>query len=520
MLDRRLPHGVRVAAPLALLLTLLLLILAGCGSEDAPPTNAEGPDSATLAPVGAALYGEASVRPDGELEEGVLAAARKVFRVEDPAAELRRLLDGATEPGETSFSEDIEPWLGDRVGGFLLMPSAGEDDPDGAAALAIGDREAFDEALPRLRRKDDLREAGRYQGIAYEHDPSEPEMYFAVVDDFYVVGTLIGIRAAIDASRGDSLADAARFQDALDDAPDDALGLLYVDPRAIAIAIEQAQSASPAARRALARYRDADPVLATLTATADEIAIEATGDADLVELEGSDAEVSVGQLPGDAWLALATPPLGPIVQSALEAAGVHDEAAAQVRAELGLDLDRDLLKPLGGLGLFARGASPLDLGGGALLQLTDAAAAQRLLTRIETIVSAGTNLPVRPVSVSGARGFQVAIPQLPLPIVVLAQGDKLVAGYPASSAQDLLDPQQRFDESESGRAAIDTLGDGYEPSFVLIVPPVAALLRALDQLEVADLAPAIPYVEAYSSLAIGTKRDGDRTTVRIVAALR
>jgi len=55
---------------------------------------------------------------------------------------------------------------------------------------------------------------------------------------------------------------------------------------------------------------------------------------------------------------------------------------------------------------------------------------------------------------------------------------------------------------------------------VLIVPPIAALLRTLDQLEVADLAPAIPYVSAYQSLAIGTKRDGDRTTVRIVAALR
>lgn len=54
----------------------------------------------------------------------------------------------------------------------------------------------------------------------------------------------------------------------------------------------------------------------------------------------------------------------------------------------------------------------------------------------------------------------------------------------------------------------------------MIVPPIVGLLRALDELQVADLAPAIPYVEAYRSLAIGTKRDGDRTTVRVVAALR
>jgi hypothetical protein len=263
-------------------------------------------------------------------------------------------------------------------------------------------------------------------------------------------------------------------------------------------------------------------VTASLTATADEIAIEASGGAQVTDaLNGdSDAEVTVGQLPGDSWLALATPPLGPIVRSALAAAGVHDQAAAQVRQNVGLDLDRDLLAPLGGLGIFVRGGSPLDIGGGALLQMTSAAAAQRLLTRIEAIVGAGLGAPTRPLAVSGARGFQVLIPQSPQPIVVLAKGDRLAAGYAASSAQDLLDPQARFDESSDGKAAIDTLGDGYTPSFVLIIPPLAGLLRSLDQLQVADLSSVLPYVDAYRSLAIGTKRDGDRTSVRVVAALR
>jgi hypothetical protein len=523
MLDRRLPRGARVIAPLALLVALLL-VLAGCGGSDSTPaSSAEGPDPATLAPADAALYGEAIVRPSGDVKDDALAAARKVFRVEDPAAELRRLLDEDAVPGEISYSRDVEPWLGDRVGGFLQMPAGGSEDPDGAGIVAIGDREALDEALSRIRRKEHLREAGSYRGVAYEHDPSDPETYLAVVDDFLVVGSLGGVRAAIEASRGDSLADAARFTDAVDAVPDNALAFAFVDPKTIVAALRDLpdlRSAPPSAQRALARYDDADPVVASLTANADEIVIEGSGETQLDEAEESGAEVSVGQLPGDAWLALATPPLGPIVRGALDGAGVHDEAAAQVRANLGLDLDRDLLEPLGGLGVYARGESPLDLGGGALLQLTDAAAAQRLLTRIQAIVAAGANLPVRPVSAGGARGFQVQVPQSPQPIVVLAKGDRLAAGYAASSAEDLLDPQQRFDESSDGKAAIDTLGDGYEPSLVLIVPPIAGLLRSLDQLEVADFSSVIPYVEAYRSLAIGTKRDGDRTTVRIVAALR
>jgi hypothetical protein len=514
MLDRRFPHGVRIAAPLALLLTLLFL-LAGCGGSDSTSTSADGPDPATLAPASAALYGEATVRPSGDIKDGVVEAARKVLRVEDPAAELRRLLDKDQSDG-IRFSRDIEPWLGQRVGAFLQAPTNGTGDPDWAAVIAIGDRGAFDDALPRLRQGQ--RRAGSYRGVTYDQDDSDGTTYGARIDDFYVIGTLGGLRAAIDASRGDSLADASRYTDAIDAVPDDALAFAFVDVRALLPALSRGDM--PAASGRVLAGLAKSPIVASLTANADEIAIEASGESDLTKTESSDAEVSVGQLPGDAWLAVATPPIGPLVRSALDSAGVHDQAAAQVRSNLGLDLDRDLLDPLGGLGLFARGESPLDLGGGVLLQLTDAAAAQRLLTRLQAMVSAGAHLPTRPASAGDARGFQVGVPQSPQPIVVLAKGDKLAAGYAASSAEDLLDPQQRFDESSVGKAAIGTLGDGYEPSLVVIVPPLAALLRALDQLEVADLSPVLPYVNAYRSLAIGTKRDGDRTTVRIVAALR
>ncbi|HEX7292763.1 MAG TPA: DUF3352 domain-containing protein [Conexibacter sp.] len=512
MPDRRLPRGARIAAPLVLLLTLLL-VAPGCGGEDSSSSNAAGPDPATVAPASAALYGEAVVRPSGEQKDEVVAAACKVFRVEDPGAELARAFD-ATQTSGVRYARDVEPWLGQRIGGFLTLPRSGSGDPDWAFALSIADRDAFDAAFPHLRRGD-RHDVGSYRGISYDENDTD-ESYSAQVGDFYVGGSLGGLRAAIDASRGDNLAEASRFTDAIDALPDDALAFAYADPRALAAALEQAP---PAARRALARLTEGRPLVASLTANADEIAIEGSGESAFAETFSNGAEVTVGQLPGDSWLALATPPLGPLVREALNAAGIHDKAAAQVRANLGLDLDRDLLAPLGGLGLFARGEGPLDLGGGALLQLTDAAAAQRLLTRLQT-VAASTHLPMQPVSAAGARGFQIQIPRSPLPIVVLAEGAKLAAGYAASSAQDLLDPQQRFDESSAGKAAIATLGEGYEPSFVLIVPPIAALLRALDQIEVADLAPVIPYVNAYRSLAIGTKRDGDRTTVRIVAALR
>ena len=382
------------------------------------------------------------------------------------------------------------------------------------------DRDALDQELARLRDAGELREGGTASGIAYDlTDDDEP---VGVVDDALVLAsTRDAFRAVVAASKGASLADAARYGDALERVP-----------------TTRSRSSTPTRRscsqrpgpwrtcpRTLAERSRAfaeSPVVASVTANADEIAIEASGSGQQISdaLADSDAQVEVGQLPGDSWLALATPPLGPAIRSALDAAGVHDQAAAQVRRQIGLDLDADLLEPLGGLGLFVRGTSVLDIGGGLLLQLTDADAAQRLLTRVQAIVTAGAGVPTHAVELSGARGFELQIPQSPQPIVVLQKGDRIAAGYAASSAQDLLDPQERFDDSAPGKAAIATLGDGYTPSFVLLVPPLAGLLSALDELEVADLSDVLPYVGAYRSLAIGTKRDGDRVSVRIVAALR
>lgn len=512
----RLPHGFRAFALLATLLAAL--VAAGCGSSGTTSSGA-GPDPATLAPAGAALYGQVVIRPSGDLRSGAEAALRKVLRTQDGGAALRRLLD-KDKSNDVIFSRDVEPWLGQRIGGFLLMPAAGARKPDYAIALALADRGKFEDTLARMRSHGAEHPAGSYRGVSYDQDRRDPTQYEGRVGDFFVMGSLAGIRAAIDTSKGGAqLAADTRFKDAVGGVPGNALAYVYADPKAIAAG---AHATSAAGRRAVARYEQAAPVVATLTATGSQIALQATVDKTVAgDLGGSsNAQVSVGQLPGDSWLALATPPLGPLVKQALDTSGAHARAAAQVSRSTGLDLDRDLLDPLGGLGLFVRGSSPLDMGGGVLLQLTEAAAAQRLLTRLQAVVAAGAHLAPRPLALAGARGFQLTIPQSPQPIVVLAQGAKLAAGYAASSAQDLLAPQQRFDASPDGKAAIASLGGGYTPELVLIVPPLARLLRTLDGLQAIHVASALPYLSAYRSLAVGTKRDGDRTSVRVVVALQ
>jgi hypothetical protein len=516
----RFPHGARLLALLTLLVTL---VVAGCGGAEGGATNATGPSPAVLAPAESVFYGELLVRPSGEVEEGVVAALRKVLRVDDPGAELRRRIDEllAEEPGGESYGENYEPWLGSAIGLFVTLPPAGEDEPDVGVVVAARDRDALVEEMDRQRDEGELRAAGSYAGVAY--DVGDDGETFAVVDDFLVLGTMGAFRAAVDASRDGSLADESRYTGAIDDVADDALAFFYVDPKVLAELLRDRDDVGPEAKRLFASpaLAQADPVTVSLTASADEIVLEGAADNALADLAGTgeedDGEVTVGQLPGDAWLALATPPLGPLVSELLDSSFVRDEAGADAA---GLDIIRDLLGEVGGAGLFVRGDGPLDLGAGLLLHMTDAAAAQRFMTRVESLLRAGLGAPTRAVELSGARGFELQIPQSPQPIVVLAKGDRIAAGYAASSALDLLDPQQRFDESSAGKAALATLGDGFTPSFVLIAEPLVGLLRALDQLQVADLSDVLPYLGAYESIAVGAKRDDDETTVRVVVALR
>lgn len=526
MSARRLPHGSRTLALVAL---LGLLVLAGCGGGESESASNGGPDPATVAPSEAAVYGEVLVRPSGDVQAGVVAAARKVLRVDDPGVELRRLIDEAlADSGVGSstqtYAKDIEPWLGDRLGVFLLLPTGGASEPDVGLAVAARDEGALEDELARQRADGDLRPGGTYRGVSYDVDRDDGSPN-AVVGDFLVIGsTMRAFRAAVDASKGSNLAGEQRFEDATDALDADALAFVYADPQEIAAQLQDADAIDPQAKRLFTapRLAQADPATLSLTARSDELVLQISGDADAVAAGGDAAgdDVTVGELPGDAWLAAATPPLGPLIRGALAGAGVHEMAAVQVRQALGLELDRDLLDPLGGLGLFVRGVSPLDIGGGALLQLADADAATRLVTRAQAIAGAASGGATRSVELSGARGFEVQIPQSPQPIVVLAKGDRIAVGYAASSAQDLLDPQERFGDGSAAQAAIESLGKGYTPSFVLLAPPLVQLLRSLDQLEVADLSSALPYASAYRSLAIGTQHDDEHVTVRVVAALR
>jgi hypothetical protein len=513
--------------PLAAAIPLLLatVVLAACGSDTKPQASAPTDGPATIVPPSAIVYGEVLVRPSGDVEQGVVTAARRMLRVVDPGRALRRLFDAESDGQRGTFTSEIDPWLGDTVGGFLLIETAaGAESPDGAVIAAVRDRAAAEQAIDRLRDEGDLSRGGTYEGVTYDVDRRD-DSWTGIVGDFVVVGTAEGFRAAVVASKGRSLAEEDRFTRNVDALADDRLAWAYVEPRGITQLLSEQSQLDPEFERALdgqqqqlERALGSVPITASLTARADEVVFDVSSSSAELPQPGGDGAVSLGELPGDAWAALATPVLGELIGRSLRQSGQYDEAARAVRGAAALDLDRDLLGWLGGVAAFVRGSSPLDLGGGIVIGSGDPAASQRFVARLERFAG-NAGLPTTPTTGAG-RGFQLKIPQLPQPLVVLAQDDKVVLGLGMASARDALKPDEALADTEPGKSAIAALGDGFEPSFVLVPEPLIILLRAVGLDNDPDFRSALPYLTAYRSIVAGSKNEDGRTTGRLTLSLQ
>ncbi len=149
---------------------------------------------------------------------------------------------------------------------------------------------------------------------------------------------------------------------------------------------------------------------------------------------------------------------------------------------------------------------------------TDSAASQRFVERLERFAG-NAGLPTTPTTGAG-RGFQIKIPDLPQPIAIIAQDDKVVVGLGVASTRDAVDPDETLGDSEPGKSAIASLGDGFEPGFVLVPGPLLTLVRGLGLDADPDFQSALPYLTAYRSIVAGSHSEDGKTTGRLVLNLQ
>src|SRR4051812_7973011 len=183
-----------------LLLTLAVLSIAalvavGCGKKDQAASGAS-----ELVPAGSVIYGEATLKPEGDQKEAIDAILAKFPGGGQAGDKLKDLIEKGLRESDApvSFKEDIEPWLGDEAAFFVSNLAAGGETQTAAGLIATDDEDKARAALAKSAEGKLKKQS--YKDVEVLTD--ETDEAGAVFDGFVVLGTEAGVKAAIDTSKG------------------------------------------------------------------------------------------------------------------------------------------------------------------------------------------------------------------------------------------------------------------------------------------------------------------------------
>src|SRR5215208_1778910 len=97
-------------------ISIAALVAMGCGKEDEAVSGA-----AELAPAGSVMYGEATLKPEGNQKEAIDAILAKFPGGGQAGDKLKDLIEKGLRESDApiNFKEDIQPWLGDEAAFFV-----------------------------------------------------------------------------------------------------------------------------------------------------------------------------------------------------------------------------------------------------------------------------------------------------------------------------------------------------------------------------------------------------------------
>jgi hypothetical protein len=513
------PRSRRLLVALIAGLLLTAGAIAGCASSS---SGAGGSDPAALVPASAPLYAEAVLGGDSREQVDAQAALAKVLRTADPRGEIVQAFDR----GHVNFTRDIEPWLGDRVGAATL--SLGRRG-DTVVVAASRDDDAARAALGRLAPNAVARS---YRGVDYRLDARRGKAA-AVVDGVVVLGTENGLKAAIDASKGSSLAESDALKDARGKVRAERSAFLYVDVSGF---LREALGASGSGAAQLAPF--VQPVALALPKT---IAGALDAEPGMLRLDtaafgngggfssGASGADALAALPADAWLGVGVGEVGQTVNGFLDRvsakggiAGVGLQALlGQAQQGLGLDIRRDLLGWMGDAGLYVAGTTGADRRAALVVASKDPAATQRAVRALEPLARRSGD--VSPLRVAGVdAGFSIRRDHGDEKLLVAAAGNRFVVALGRRALSEALaSGGARLGDAPAFRDAAAKLGGGVRPSFFVDVTKLGRVAAAGSKRGGSDHARELhEYLGAFDAVIGGARRDGDATRGAAVATLR
>lgn len=493
-------------------------------------------EAVSYVPADAIGYANVFIEPSNGQKQALDRILRKFPGIDDTDAaidSLVELIDVALQQVGMSYEDDVEPWLGDQVAGFVVGGGTPEL-PNFAVLVESKDDDALNDFLDRLveASEADLVEE-TYEGQSYwtQEDADEEPAAVGVVDGFLVAGTEDAFEAAVDAHADEeTLEDDEDFVAATDPLNDDWIGLFYLDTAGFVSEFAQTEGLGANERAAFEAFGldGTTPQAAVLYAADDSVTFESSGGFNPTAQFGGLARIAaepglVPELPADAWFAYGIPDVGGAVGELFETfQNIPGFDRAQIdrmfEAQTGLRLEDDVLSWMEDAGLFVRGTNIQSLGGGLVIESTDPAKTARVLARLEELVTQ-RGIRTQPETVGDLEGFSVSVPGVPAPVYALG-GDRLVIGYGDAATEAATGDAGTLAESEAFGAAQDDVGDDFNISFYVDVDvaqrfgeTAAAFAGApMDTYEQR----VKPYLDVLTYVVGAAKMDGDTVVQKLV----
>ena len=505
------------------------IAIAGCGDG-----GDSSSDPAGFAAPGSLVFVEGQLRPTGELKADVDEIASTVAGVEGLGDLIvSELESSASDDGEpVDFAKEVEPWLGEKAGVAFRKLDEDGDPSDPVIAVETTDAAATQEFIDdQAAQSSDSFEDGSYEGIDFKVGGAD-DNGVGVIDDFLVIAEgEKGFKAAVDAAQGDSLADEARFADAISAASDGSLADVYVDVGGLLEASDD--EIDPQAREAL-QSSGIDPSEATAVASvipgSDQIQVDISSDLGGEEPPSGDASELIGSMPADSFAAVGATEFGDQLTEAideLDKTGIPDQGVPpnQLKSTLkamGIDLDK-IAQSLEDAAVFAQGSSESSLVG-ALVLTSDSNEAAKTVANLGTLLRNTGTPGVTAVSSNGVSGFSVRSSELgDKPLVVVSKAGRIAIGYSLAPALAGLDAESgsTLSDQASYKAAVSAL-DGTPISAFVAGPRALRLAEAMvspsdDNFE--DFQEAKPYLRHVEYVAMGSGTDDELATAKLIVGL-
>jgi hypothetical protein len=518
---------VKIRYSIPVLAAIVALFVAGCGSSS--DSSSGGSGLADLASPGSLVFAEAQLQPKGELKQNTDSVAKSFTGGEGLGAfVISELESSARQDGESlDFAKEVEPWLGEKGGvafehleaGELSEPLIAIETTNTVAAQSFIDKRASQGKNPS---KD-----VSYEGVEFRVGGSEDNAVGLIGETVVLAQSEKEFKAAVDASKGESLGGEDRFQSTIDNASNGSLADIYVDIGGIIDQSENGERAEQA--KNVLQATGIEPSEATAVASvipqSNQVVVDLSSALNGEKAPAGDASQLLGSLPASSFAAFSFSEFGKQLEEAidnLDEEGVPPDLEPgelkDTLAQAGIDLDK-IAGSLKEGAVFAEGSNLKSLDG-ALVVTSESSEAADAIASFGTLLR-GASVPGVTVVSGKASGFSISSSELGgKPVVVVAKGDRIAIGYGLAPALAVLNGGSgpALSSTSGYKAAVSALGKTPISAYV-DGPAALQLAEALVPRSKTDFWEAVPYLKKITYIGVGRGANDEVATAKLIAGI-